>query len=70
MKVAQVEDSSAIGDMRWLHGITGWSSFKISRLCRLKQIKGAFQSQPRTRGSMWCFKKAKTLAWLDSLEVK
>jgi hypothetical protein len=70
MEVAQVENSSPVGDVRWLQGITGWSSFKISRLCRIKQIKGAFQSQPGTRGSMWCFKKAKTQAWLDSLETK
>jgi hypothetical protein len=64
------QSETAVGDMRWLQGITGWSSFKISRLCRIKQIKGAFQSQPGTRGSMWCFRKAKTLAWLDSLETK
>jgi hypothetical protein len=70
MQTVQVEDTSVVGDIRWLRSITGWSTFKISRLCRIKQIKGAFQSQPRTRGSMWCFRKAKTLAWLESLEVK
>jgi hypothetical protein len=68
--LSQTESSTAVGDMRWLQGITGWSSYKIGRLCRINQIKGAFQSQPRTRGSMWCFKKAKTLAWLESLENK
>ena len=54
----------------WLMTETGWTHDKISRLCRLRQIKGAFQSQPGTRGSMWHFRKAKTLAWLESLEVK
>jgi hypothetical protein len=70
MELLSPEDASAVGNMQWLQSITGWSSYKISRLCRLKQIKGSFQSQPRTRGSMWCFRKSKTLAWLESLETK
>jgi hypothetical protein len=62
--------SQPIGDMKWLRTETGWTHDKISRLCRLRQIKGAFQSQPGTRGSMWHFRKAKTLAWLEGLEIK
>jgi hypothetical protein len=56
--------------MQWLIGLTGWSHDKISRLCRLRIIKGAFQAQPGKRGAVWHFRKAKTLAWLDSLENK
>jgi hypothetical protein len=65
-----LQAENSVGDMRWLITETGWTHDKISRLCRLKKIKGAFQSQPGTRGSMWCFRKSKTLAWLESLEVK
>jgi hypothetical protein len=65
-----LQTESSIGDMKWLMTETGWTHDKISRLCRLRQIKGAFQSQPGTRGSMWHFRKAKTLGWLEGLEVK
>jgi hypothetical protein len=67
---SDVLKSQPIGDMKWLMTETGWTHDKISRLCRLRQIRGAFQSQPGTRGSMWHFRKAKTLAWLEGLEVK
>jgi hypothetical protein len=69
-RISSRESTTAIGDTRWLQELTGWSSYKISRLCRLRQIKGSFQSQPGTRGSMWCFRKSKTLAWLEGLEAK
>jgi hypothetical protein len=59
-----------IGNSSWLSSITGWSYYKIGRLCRLKVIKGAFQAQPGKRGAVWNFRKAKTLAWLESLENK
>jgi hypothetical protein len=49
---------------------TGWNHDKVARLCRLKRVKGAFQAQPKTKGSLWYFRKATTLAWLKSLEVK
>jgi hypothetical protein len=61
---------SGIGDTAWLMSKTGWNHDKVARFCRLKRIKGAFQAQPGTRGSTWYFRKAKTLAWLESLEVK
>jgi len=67
---SSLKTESAIGDMAWLMGQTGWTHDKISRLARIRQIPGAFQAQPRTRGSEWNFRKAKTLAWLESLEVK
>jgi hypothetical protein len=63
-------DKRPIGDMEWMIGVTGWSHDKISRLARLRILKGAFQAQPGKRGAVWHFRKAKTLAWLDSLEVK
>jgi hypothetical protein len=66
----EAQAESRIGDMKWLISQTGWTHDKISRLARIGRIKGAFQAQPRTHGSMWCFRKAKTLAWLDSLETK
>ena len=61
---------NGIGDIKWLMAETGWTYDKIGRLCRLRQIKGAFQTQPGTRGSLWHFRKAKTLTWLESLEGK
>jgi hypothetical protein len=61
---------SSIGDVRWVMGLTNWSHDKVARLCRLKRIKGAFQAQPGTRGSMWLFRKNRTLGWLKSLEVE
>jgi hypothetical protein len=64
------EPESGIGDTRWLMSRTNWSHDKCARLCRLKRVKGAFQAQRGTRGSMWLFRKAKTLEWLESLEVK
>jgi hypothetical protein len=67
---AESSDAMPIGDIEWLRGVTGWSAFKISRLCRIKAIRGAFQAQPGVRGSMWQFRKAKTLEWLEGLEVK
>jgi hypothetical protein len=67
---SSLQTESGIGDMAWLMGQTGWTHDKISRLARIGRIKGAFQAQPRTRGSMWYFRKAKVLAWLESLEVK
>ena len=63
-------DTTPIGDIKWLAQITGWSGYKISRLCRIKAIKGAFKAQPTAKGSTWNFKKSTTLAWLKSLEVK
>jgi hypothetical protein len=59
-----------IGDTAWLMSLTGWTHDKVARLSRIGQIKGAFQAQPNTRGSCWFFRKATTLAWLQSLEVK
>jgi hypothetical protein len=56
-----------IGDVAWLVSITGWSHDKVSRLARLKVIKGAFKAEPGKKGSTWNFHKAKTLAWLKSL---
>jgi hypothetical protein len=61
-------DTTPIGDIKWLSQITGWSGYKISRLCRIKAIKGAFKAQPTAKGSTWNFRKAATLAWLKNLE--
>lgn len=61
-------DSPPIGDVAWLSQLTGWSGYKISRLCRIKAIKGAFKAQPTAKGSTWNFRKSTTLAWLKSLE--
>ena len=63
-------DTSPIGDIEWLRKETGWKNSKISRLCRLGVIKGSFQAQPGKRGAMWHFRKSKTMAWLESLEIK
>ncbi len=59
-----------IGDVQWLCSLTGWSHDKVSRLARLKVIKGAFKAQPKDKGSTWNFHKAQTLAWLKSLGNK
>ena len=61
-------DSNGIGKMDWMIAHTGWSHDKISRLCRLRLIKGAFKSQLGVKGAMWNFHKAKVLEWLDGLE--
>jgi hypothetical protein len=63
-------DESGVGDMAWMVAQSGWPTFKISRLARLKLIPGAYKAQPGVRGSTWQFRKGKTLAWLRSLEVK
>ena len=70
MSKEALQIESPIGDMQWFTAYTGWTHDKASRLCRLGRVKGAFQAQPRTRGSMWNFRKAKTIGWLESLEVK
>ena len=70
MKVKSPPTESGIGDTAWLMSKTGWNHDKVARLCRLKRVKGAFQAQPKTKGSLWYFRKATTLAWLKSLEVK
>jgi hypothetical protein len=62
-------DRAPIGDMDWFHRLTGWSHDKISRLARQKAIPGAFKALP-SKGSVWCFRKAKVIAWLESREVK
>ena len=63
-------DRTPIGDVGWLDSVTDWGTDKICRLARSGVIKGAFKAQPGTRGAMWHFRKAKTLAWLESLETK
>jgi hypothetical protein len=67
-EIARTE--SGVGDTAWMKIQTSWSHDKIARLCRLKRVPGAFQAQKGVRGSMWYFRKARTLAWLESLEVK
>jgi hypothetical protein len=62
--------AAQIGDITWMQQESGWSNDKIARLCRLKVIPGAFQAQPNTQGSAWCFRKSKTLPWLRNLETK
>jgi hypothetical protein len=61
---------SGIGDTAWLMSKTGWNHDKVARLCRLKRVPGAFQAQRGIKGSMWHFRKAKTLEWLESIEVR
>jgi hypothetical protein len=63
-------EEAPIGEMGWMQQESGWSQFKISRLCRLGLIPGAFQAQRGTQGSKWMFRKSKTLKWLRSLENK
>jgi hypothetical protein len=70
MSKESLRTESGIGDVRWVTGLTNWSHDKVARLRRLKRIKGAFQAQPGTRGSMWLFRKSRTLGWLKSLEVE
>ena len=66
---AAPRDNRPIGDVAWLCDLTGWSHDKVSRLARLKVIKGAFKAQAN-RGSTWNFHKVQTLAWLKSLGNK
>jgi hypothetical protein len=61
---------SGVGDMSWFMSVSGFSHDKAARLCRIGQVSGAFKAQPGKKGAMWHFRKAKTLAWLQSLEVK
>jgi hypothetical protein len=61
-----VLDRSLTGSVEWVEGITGWSNQKICRLCRGKQIPGAFQAR-RAQGSRWRFKKEITRPFLDRL---
>jgi hypothetical protein len=63
-------DKRPIGGMVWMMDTSGWTDDKIARLGRLKLIPGAFQAQPGKRGAKWSFRKAKVLAWLESLETK
>jgi hypothetical protein len=63
-----IDNGPLIGDVKWLQQLTGWSSYKISRLCRIKAIKGAFKAQPNEKGSTWNFRKSTTMAWLKNLE--
>jgi hypothetical protein len=62
--------AAQIGDINWMQEESGWSPDKISRLCRLKVIPGAFQAQPGVQGSAWNFRKSKTLPWLRNLETR
>lgn len=66
MSIATIENEAPIGDVAWMVSITGWSHDKISRLCRLRVIKGSFKAIPG-KGSTWHFHKGKTLAWLKNL---
>jgi len=63
-------DKTPIGDVAWLKSITGWSHDKIARLCRMREIPGAFKALPKQKGCTWNFRKAKTLSWLERLEAK
>jgi hypothetical protein len=65
-----IEEKSGVADMTWFTSVSGFTHDKSARLCRLGLVPGAFQSQARTRGSKWHFKKARTLKWLESLEAK
>jgi hypothetical protein len=56
-----------IGDMAWFTELTGWDEFKGSRLCRKKQVPGAYNPMAGTRGSRWLFKKQTTEAWFNNL---
>ena len=62
-------DRVPIGDTKWLSEKTGWAPDKIARLCRRKAIPGSFQAVPGARGACWSFRKAKVIAWLESLEA-
>jgi hypothetical protein len=62
-------DRKPIGDVPWLHELTGWGHDKIARLARDGRIPGAFQAYPGRRGAKWSFRKTKVLHWLKSLEV-
>ena len=70
MSKESLRTETGVGDTAWLMSKTGWTHDKVARLCRLKRIKGAFQAQPGIKGSLWCFRKARTLVWLESLETK
>ena len=68
MSVSTVIMDPIIGDMSWMIGTTGWSHDKVARLARRGIIPGAFKALPGQRGDRRSFRKAKTLAWLNSLE--
>jgi len=56
--------------MHWFCEMTGWSTYKSSRLCRLKLVPGAYNSQVGVRGSKWWFRKDITTAWFQNLIIK
>jgi hypothetical protein len=62
-------DTNPVGDMAWFCKESGFSRPKAARLCRIGAVRGAYQAQPGKTGSMWHFRKSKTLAWLESLQV-
>jgi hypothetical protein len=57
-------DRRPIGNIAWLSELTGWRPEKISRLAREGVIPGAFKAV-ETKGSVWSFRKAKVIAWLE-----